>query len=43
MMELPRDKCKKLYVALKEAIEIDCFGQRGEACESYKQFVFLYL
>ena len=39
-MELPRDKIKKLYVALKEAIEIDRYGQRDEANESYKQFVF---
>jgi hypothetical protein len=39
-MELSTDKVKKLYTALKEAIEIDSYGQRSEANESYKQFVF---
>jgi hypothetical protein len=39
-MELPRDKIKKLKVAFKEAIEIDKFGEKTEATESYNQFVF---
>ena len=38
-MELPRDKIKKLKIAFNEAIEIDRFGERTEANESYKQLV----
>ena len=41
-MDLPTDKVKKLSITLKEAIEIDNYGQRMEACENYKQYMLVF-